>query len=257
MYEQTLLDKASSILIPSYDAATKTRAPLEVPLFYIDRQADICFHCDRLFKKRKKQELALSLDIEDWIIREQTQIKSPTLVIYSQLYLEEQDQLFRATPNFRNTGSWYDWVLVNFLNTAQVLVQYPFKILGFVSQDDGMGPICYGQMCATQNVGETQKTRRGLFEHWHLETKTGSQKAVYRFVEIDTIISSCLVIQLSENSFHDSNNADLFPNMFYDSNLSFTNKVIVVKDRRTVWPKVFLTGLERLKKTKQRKRKKR
>jgi hypothetical protein len=257
LYEQTLLDKACSILIPSVDRPNKIRAPLEVPLFYIDRDARICFHCDRRFKKRKKQELALSLDIEDWIIGEQTQIKSNTVVIYSQLFLEEQDQLFRATPNFRNTGSWYDWVLVNYVNSSQALVQYPFKILGFVSQDDGLGPICFGQMCASQNVGETQKTRRGLFEHWHLETKPGTQKAVYRFVEIDTIISTCLVIQLSENSFHDSNHADMFPDMFYDSNISFTNKVIVVKDRRTVWPKVFLTGLVRLRKTKQRKRQKR
>ena len=254
LYEQTLLDKATSILVPRYEATVKLRAPLEYAKFVIDRQDGSCFQCNGKLKKHKKQELVLRLDIQDWLVNKQTQITRNTVVVYSQLYLKGQDIMFRASPNFRKTGAWYDWVLVNFISSAEEVVQYPFKILGFVAKDNEVGQLCFGQMCSTQNASELQRSRIGLFEHWHLETRTGSQEGVYRFVELNTIESSCLAIQLSANSFNTLIRSNDTTNMFHDFNLEFSNKVIIVKDRKTVWPKIFLNGLKRLKKHKTTKR---
>jgi hypothetical protein len=199
--------------------------------YYIDQKEGSCLHCDHRFKKHKKQELVIHLsNIEIWMMNKQKQIQSESVVFYSQLYLKEQDLLCCATPNYCNTGSWYDWVLVNFINLAEELVQYPFKIFGFVSKDDSGGLICFGQMCATQTTSTAQyKTScRGFFEHWHLlNIELLSQKVVHPFVELKTKENSCLIaIQLSKYFFKNSGNVNEFPDMFYDSNIPFTNKVI-------------------------------
>jgi hypothetical protein len=145
-------------------------------------------------------------------------------------------------------------VLVNFITSADELVQYPFKILGFVAKDNAEGQLCFGHMCTTETARESQESRIGLFEHWHLETRTGLNEGMYRFVELDTIESSCLAIQLSANSFNTRVHRNDANNMFHDRNMEFSNKVIIVKDRKTVWPKIFLKGMERLKKRKTKKR---
>ena len=82
----------------------------------------------------------------------------------------------------------------------------------------------------TENQIEASST--GLFEHWHLEVSSSTGDPVYQFVEIDSIIGHSLTFQLTENS--------LDPKKV---STEFTKVVIVVKDRQTIWPQIFLDGI--------------
>ena len=248
LYEQNLLDKANSLLVPSKIPTKDGRGPLEHPLFVVDRIKEESFQCNGKYKRRKDQNLVMDITVQHWLCSEQTIIQKESVVVYSQLYLEEHDLLFRSTPNHRNSGAWYDWVLVDYLDSSDEHIQYPFKILGFLDNDDGSGPICYGCMCASQSVVEKQRSKLGIFEHWHLELRAGTRDLVYRFVDINTISRACLVIQLTKNSQLDNSNSALDDDgsEFGDQNGTFTNKIIVVKDRKTEWPRLFLTGMNRV-----------
>jgi hypothetical protein len=164
--------------------------------------------------------------------------------IFAQIFLEDYDNLsFRATPDYLGTGPWYDWVLVSFINSNEQSLHYPFKILGFVEKDDKSGPICFGQMCAMQSEKERLKSCMGLFEHWHLEQRPNSNVPIFRFVEINSIINSCLAFQLTNGALKEDQSSEL------------SKQVIVVKDRQKEWPKLFLTGInDSQEKKKKRKR---
>jgi hypothetical protein len=65
--------------------------------------------------------------------------------VFARMFLAKYGDLtFRASPDYLGTGPWYDWVLVDFIDSNDCRLQYPFKILGFVQKDDKLGPVCFG-----------------------------------------------------------------------------------------------------------------
>mmetsp|Transcript_89701 Transcript_89701/g.175548 ORF Transcript_89701/g.175548 Transcript_89701/m.175548 type:complete len:110 (-) Transcript_89701:3-332(-) len=47
----------------------------------------------------------------------------------------ERDKTIRATPNYRGTGPWYDWVLVRYQVGNDEIALYPFQTHGFFVND--------------------------------------------------------------------------------------------------------------------------
>jgi hypothetical protein len=235
LYEQMLINKAHTVLVPTKRKEKKQRNMLELPTFAIRRREGISYRVNGSLKKHRKQNIELDSRIVDWFCGHQNKVVVRAgVVVYAQLFLEEYNNLtFRATPDYLGTGPWYDWVLVSFIDSNEQSLHYPFKILGFVDKDDHSGPICFGQMCSMQSQKEKQDSSLGLFEHWHLEQRTSSDDPVFRFVEIDSIINPCLGFQLSLGSL---------------------KHVIIVKDRQKEWPSIFLKGIRKRKKPKQPKR---
>jgi hypothetical protein len=240
LYEQTLLDKAYSVLVPHHKKQSKGRALLELPTFAIQTALKSSFRIDGHMKKHKNQNIDLDLDFLQWFGGKQNKVANrPGVIVFARLFLQEFDGLtFRASPDYLGTGPWYDWVLVVFLDSSEQQIYYPYKIKGFVEKDDGSGPTCFGQMCAMQTKNEKETSAVGLFEHWHLETRPNSTDPVYRFVEIDSIADPCLAFQLTTNSMDEKN-----------PSTDFTNRVIVVKDRQKLWPGIFMKGIGRTKKS--------
>jgi hypothetical protein len=253
LYEQNLLDKAHSLLVPKEIKQPRKRKALEHPLFVLDTVAEESYRCDGNLRKHKIQNVELNNKVQEWLCNGQTVIKKEKVVIYSQLFLDEYDLLFRATPNHQGTGKWDDWVLVNFIDSSERSICYPFKNLGFIQKDDCTGPICFGQSPA-----EIEISSHGLFEHWHLESRQhgvvgdNQRQPVHRFVELDSIKGPCLCIQLSEVT---EKNAPLIVGR--DPNDEFTRKVVLVKDRQDEWPELFLTGMDRIITNKGKRKKKR
>jgi hypothetical protein len=241
LYEQTLVNKAHSVLVPRKLIKPKARSVLEMPTFALSRKKKQSWRVDSSLKPHKKQNIELGQGIVDWFVGKHNKVvKRSGVIVYAQLYLEEYgQQTFRATPNYMGTGPWYDWVLVVYLDSNDRRLHYPFKILGFVEKDDKSGPICFGQMCSTQTETERRASKGGLFEHWHLEHKSNQEVdrptiPIYRFVEVETILDPCLAFQLSPISV-DSN----------DRNPQLSNHVVLVKDRHKEWPQIFIDGIEK------------
>jgi hypothetical protein len=241
LYEQMLINKAYSILVPTRRPKKKPRNKLELPNFAIVLKKGRSYRVNSQLKKHKTQNIELDSRIVDWFCGNQNKlILREGVIVYSQLYLEDYNDLtFRATPNYLGTGPWYDWVLVSFIDSKEQSVHYPFKILGFVDKDDHSSPVCFGQMCAMQSAKERKDSSHGLFEHWHLEQKPNSEDPVYRFVEIDSIINPCLSFQLPARAMTRG-----------DPSPELSKHVIVVKDRQKEWPSIFLNGPRKRKKTK-------
>jgi hypothetical protein len=239
LYEQMLINKAHSVLVPTRRKEKKPRKILELPTFAILRKKGKSFRVNGQLKKHRKQNIELDSRIVDWFCGSQNKlILREGVFVYSQLFLEDYNHLtFRATPNYLGTGPWYDWVLISFIDSKERSVHYPYKILGFVEKDDHSGPLCFGQMCAMQSAKEKKESSHGLFEHWHLEQKTNSEEPVFRFVEIDSIINPCLAFQLPDRAL-----------TYRDPSLELSKHVIVVKDRQKEWPRIFLNGGRKRKK---------
>jgi hypothetical protein len=250
LYEQMLINKAHSVLVPKKLKPQKARKVLELPNFAIRLISGRSYRVNSKLKKHRKQNMELDSRIVDWFCGPHNrEITRPGVIVYSQLFLADYDNLtLRATPDYLGTGPWYDWVLVSFIDSNERSLHYPFKILGFVHKDDGSGPLCFGQMCSIQSVKEKGDSSSGLFEHWHLEQRANTGEPVYRFVEIDSIISPCLGFQLPVRAL----------TMGHPST-ELSKHVIIVKDRQKEWPQIFVKGIgkRKKKKTRTRSRKKR
>jgi hypothetical protein len=238
LYEQTLIDKAHSILVPKLSCASRTRKVLELPTFAITTATKNSFRVNWKLQEHKVQNIELNPHLLDWFCSKQNKVASREgVLVYSRMFLEDFGLTFRASPDYLGTGPWYDWILVEYLDSNEQKLHYPFKIMGFVDKDDGTGPICFGQMCSTQNKKEKEESTLGLFEQWHLETKPSSGLPVFRFVEVNTIIEHCLAFQIPESCI----------DVKY-MGTDLTNKIIVVKNRHTIWPEIFLRGIGKRKK---------
>ena len=154
LYEQTLIDKAYSVVVPlSSSLPQRKRCVLEVPNFAIDTLRKSSFRINSAFKRHKFQNIELDAKLINWFCSKQNKvIKRQGVNVYSRLFLETFNNLtFRASPDYLGTGPWYDWVLVQFVDDHDNELHYAFKIMGFVNKDDGgSGPICFGQICTTQ-----------------------------------------------------------------------------------------------------------
>jgi hypothetical protein len=250
LYEQTLIDKAYSVLVPNQGNKPSTRSELELPTFAINFQTKTSFRINGKFKKHKNQNIELGNDLIEWFCGPQNKVANRKgIYVFARMFLAEYGDLtFRASPDYLGTGPWYDWVLVDFIDSNDRRLHYPFKILGFVQKDDKSGPVCFGQMGSMQSANEKHDSSIGLFEHWHLEVRHTTGQPVFRFVEIDSILEHCLAFQLTENSIDAKSTSTIF-----------TKRVLIVKNRQKVWPEIFLHGIGKKKQVKKttRKRKKR
>jgi hypothetical protein len=79
-------------------------------------------------------------------------------------------------------------------------------------------------MCAIQSKRDNFDSLVGLFEHWHLEQRPNSNKPIFCFVKINSIINPCLAFQLSLSA--------LIPG---DCCPELSKHVIIVKDRQKEW----------------------
>jgi hypothetical protein len=181
LYEQMLISKAHSVLVPKKTNHNKPRKKLELPTFTIMRKTGESYRVNSSLKKHRTQNIELNSRIVDWFCGKHNKVIARSgVVVYSQLFLEDYDNLsFRATLDYLGTGPWYDWVLVSFVDSSEQWLHYPFKILGFVELDDHSGPICFGHMCAMQTEKEKDDSSLGLFELEYLLVRRFFAKSVH------------------------------------------------------------------------------
>jgi hypothetical protein len=48
------------------------------------------------------------------------------------LHLDDRDKIFRCTSKYAQDGQWYDWCLVEWENSTNVIQTYPELVLGFI-----------------------------------------------------------------------------------------------------------------------------
>ncbi len=48
------------------------------------------------------------------------------------LHLDDRDKIFRCTSKYAQDGQWYDWCLVEWENSTNVIQTYPGLVLGFI-----------------------------------------------------------------------------------------------------------------------------
>jgi hypothetical protein len=48
------------------------------------------------------------------------------------LHLDDRDKIFRCTSKYPQDGQWYDWCLVEWENSTNVIQTYPGLVLGFI-----------------------------------------------------------------------------------------------------------------------------
>jgi hypothetical protein len=119
----------------------------------------------------------------------------------------------RASPKYRNTGPWYDWVMVCYENDIGEKQYYPFQVHGFFEKD--------GIQQAVGKMGQRRKaTGSCLLENWTLE-------ASYRLVDMETISHAVFGITIPASCYHDHGGQ---PN---------GKDVLVFKDRMQEWPRAF------------------
>jgi hypothetical protein len=112
LYEQTLLDKAYSVLVPHCKKQSKGRTLLELPTFAIQTALKTSFRINGHMKKHKNQNIDLDHDFLQWFGGKQNKVANrPGVIVFARLFLQEFDGLtFRASPDYLGTGPWFDWV---------------------------------------------------------------------------------------------------------------------------------------------------
>mmetsp|Transcript_118128 Transcript_118128/g.231939 ORF Transcript_118128/g.231939 Transcript_118128/m.231939 type:complete len:152 (+) Transcript_118128:191-646(+) len=130
IYENRLLELASSVLIPSLkkdepsdDESMTSQADEDVMI----RLSGVRLSLDAHGPTQLHEPIATCL-------RAQTGIAFP-LDIYQEArtyFMESDKKTIRATPDYRGTGPWYDWVLVKYHVGANDIALYPFQTHGFI-----------------------------------------------------------------------------------------------------------------------------
>ncbi len=113
---------------------------------------------------------------------------------------------FRAHPNYRSEGSWYDWVLVKFHVDGMGIQYYPSKILTFFTiqekdtMDSSKSPSNKGALALIHSCeSKDSDSTTAITERWNLEYETKhpqkSLQPVYRVVSVDTFGEAVYVIE--------------------------------------------------------------
>jgi hypothetical protein len=216
IYENRLLELASATLLP--------RAPPNIPPPNSEDGTDaIVEQQEEVGVKIELSQPLLQLTIEGTtslrqdvasFLRRQSTIAFPIQIYQEAKYSRDGDYLrtVRASPNYRSTGPWYDWVYVCYeIEDEQVF--YPYQVLG-----------CYentlGQKTAVGRMGQRLKASdSSLLDHWTLE-------AQMRLVDMETIWQVVFAISIPTCCLPDRTG---------------TREVFVIKDRIQEWPSVFAT----------------
>jgi hypothetical protein len=91
LYEQMLIDKAYSVLVPTMKDNKKPRRMLEMPNCAIKRSTKNCFWINGRLKKHRHQNIELDSHILDWFCGNHNKvvIRKTNIAMYAQLYLED------------------------------------------------------------------------------------------------------------------------------------------------------------------------
>ncbi len=179
-------------------------------------------------------------------------IDNEGIIIYSEMHIGQE--IFRAHPDYRSQGSWYDWGYVEYESSSNHSEEVPVKILGFIYNDaDHKNPFVLSHPCKFQSDKE-KKDSWGLFEHWTLDhlSRTGYghtkgyknkrkltwESPSYDLITKDTLLHHCYAVE-GDSNLYDKRYTN---GPVEDGYLSYEEdfSVIVVKDQYEVWPKYFL-----------------
>ncbi len=114
------------------------------------------------------------------------------------------DVLYRAHPNYRSGGSWYDWAYIQFeIGTNEEtslndVVEVPGQLMCFFVKDtvDDDGTTKSEFMAVIHSCKYVNKRKSIITHEWELEFK-GALKdtAVYRIIPVDTINRHCFMFR--------------------------------------------------------------
>jgi hypothetical protein len=196
-------------------------------------------------RETKDQLRQVSMAITDWFRKDRQERKYDMSVVCYTEYIRD-NQYFRAHPNYRSTGEWYDWVAVRFdsssSNKDSTIHQpplpndddldhkdyYPSKILCFFEDPIEKNKCALVQSCEAANHSKNKH----LTQEWFLEFRRTSQSRVVpvlRRVPVDAFGSIMFVVQE-------------VPGILYDVAVpknSNYKRCLVVRNRQRVWPRMF------------------
>jgi hypothetical protein len=194
----------------------------------------------------------------NWFIQDRKERGYDASIVNCYTEYKHNGVLFRAHPNYRSKGAWYEWVMVHFdetNNSKSFGVHgkdlYPCKILSFfVDPADNQSICALVHRCASfdeeassslcevwhQEYKSTAVEREELDNHKRRKTKVGYQQlepVVYK-VSVQRFRERILAIEEHPGVCEAR---DKVLGGVGDENLP---RVIVVKDRATHWPQNFL-----------------
>jgi hypothetical protein len=111
--------------------------------------------------------------------------------------------LYRAHPNYRSGGSWYDWAFVQYefgngevATTVTDVIEVPGRLLCFFSEETVDDDGTHSEVMAVIQSCKYENRRTSIISHqWELEFKGAlKDQAVYRIIPVDTINQHCLMI---------------------------------------------------------------
>jgi hypothetical protein len=144
----------------------------------------------------------------------------PNLVFPIQIYQEAQyytdgvhEATIRGTPNYRNSGPWYDCVLVSYEDDMGEKKEYPFQVHCFFSETGKKSQSAVGKM------GMHKKESSKLLDEWTYEKN-------YRIVDLETTSRVVFALTIPLSCFRE--NSDDTPHRMY-----------VLRDRINEWPSIF------------------
>jgi hypothetical protein len=144
----------------------------------------------------------------------------PNLVFPIEIYTEAkyvanggQHTTIRGTPNYRNSGPWYDCVLVTYEDDDGTKKEYPFQVHGFFTEAGQRTQSAVGRM------GMRKKRMSRLLDEWTYEKQ-------YRIVDLQTTSQVVFALTMPMSCYKEGS-ADM-PHRLY-----------VMKDRISEWPVIF------------------
>ena len=120
--------------------------------------------------------------------------------------------VIRGTPNYRNSGAWYDCVYVTYEDDNNEK-KYPFQVHAFFMQRGRQSKLAVGRM------GLQKKNHSPLMDEWTYEKQ-------YRIVDLETISQAVFALTIPTSCF--KTDGGQTPCRMY-----------VLKDRMTEWPVIF------------------
>ena len=177
-------------------------------------------------------DIQLPNELVDFLQR-QSDVNFP-MVIYQEAKFTRNGvchQTLRACPSYRSGRSWYDWVMVSYIDGNEDRVFYPFQVHGFF-QNSEKNSMAFRRM-GQRNKGSSSP----LLDQWSLENQ-------YRIVDMETMSHTVFVLSIPNTCYRDGGSR------------RGPNEVFVFKDRIVEWPTIFAhhPWTKRNKKAKKRKR---
>lgn len=167
---------------------------LRVPLYWVRMlgDGDHDYRVNSSLRRHHDQTNAIHPSIRDFLQTLdnkdlQLEEDGEGVIVYSELHLNDDEKtIFRAHPNFRSEGAWYDWAMIKYWDDDESnetdnddksdetdkSVRVPVKILGFLhNKNDKDDPYVIIHPCRFQTEKE-KEISNGIFSHWTIDYKT-------------------------------------------------------------------------------------